>query len=81
MRDRLFVIRPGFVDPARGEGRFFCPYCAQVPLLVLGDERDGDAARAAGVPIGTFEGRRFVEKTADILRYLAATRQVPQPHF
>jgi hypothetical protein len=120
MRDRLFLLRPGFLDPARGDGRFFCPYCAQVvgflahfpevratleivelefprpraplvalvgeahqgtPLLVLGDERDGDAALAQGVPIDVAGGHRFVEKTADILRYLAATRRVPLPHF
>ena len=34
-----------------------------------------------GVPIGTVNGLRFVEKTADILRYLAVTWRVPQPHF
>ena len=119
MRDRLFVLRPGFLDPAKGEGRFFCPYCAQVtgfltyfpevrgtldiievefprpraaivelvgeanqgaPLLVLGDERTPDEERAAGVPIAEANGRRFVVKTMDILRYLAATRGVPRPH-
>lgn len=117
MRDRLFVLRPGFEDRARGEGPYFCPYCAQVigflgyfpevratldlvevpfarpraplvelvgeahqgcPLLVLGGERDG---AAAGVAIGEANGHRFVEKTADILRYLAVTRGVALPHF
>jgi hypothetical protein len=116
MRDRLFVLRPGFTDPARGPGAFFCPYSAQVigflayfpevratvevielgferprrplsdlvgeahqaaPLLVLGDE---DPAADAGVPIGIANGHRFVEKTLDILRYLARTRGVPAPH-
>lgn len=115
MRDRLFVLRPGFGDPKKGEGTFFCPYSAQVvgfltyfpearatldvielaferprqplvdlvgeahqaaPLLVLGD----DAPPAAGVPIQTVNGHRFVEKTMDILRYLAATRGLPGPH-
>lgn len=119
MRDRLFVLRPGFLDAAKGEGRFFCPYCAQVtgflayfpavretldiieldfprpraalvalvgeahqgaPLLILGDEREQAEDQAAGVPIGEANGHRFVVKTLDILRYLAATRGVPRPH-
>ena len=119
MRDRLFLLRPGFVDAAKGDGTFFCPYCAQVtgfltyfpevratldvvevefprpraaivelvgeahqgaPLLVLGDERTRDEERAAGVTIGEANGHRFVEKTMDILRFLAATRGVPRPH-
>jgi hypothetical protein len=114
-RDRLFVLRPGFVDPRRGPGTFFCPYCANVmgflghfpqvkdtldivelefprpraplvelvgeahqgtPLLVLGDEYEVPA----GIPVGAANGRRFIEKTLDIMSYLAATRGVPAPH-
>ncbi len=118
-RDRLFVLRPGFADPKKGPGTYFCPYSAQVigflsyypavratldvveleferprrplvdlvgdahqgaPLLVLGDA-PGEAAHAVdGVTIGTAGGHRFVEKTLEILRYLAATRGVPLPH-
>jgi hypothetical protein len=116
VRDRLFVLGPGFADARKGAGAFFCPYSAQVigflayypevrdtlelvelgfekpreplasllgeahqaaPLLVLGDERD---AAPAGVPIQTANGHRFVERTLDILRYLAATRGLPAPH-
>lgn len=115
MRDRLFVLRPGFVDPTRGPGTFFCPYCASVvgflshfpqvastldiielefprpraplvalvgeahqgtPLLVLGDEHQPPP----GVAVGVANGHRFVEKTMDIMSYLAATRGVSAPH-
>ena len=46
------------------------------PMLVL-------AAEPTAVPrvtIGHHEGHAFVEKTIEILRYLAATRSVPGPH-
>lgn len=116
-RDRLFVYRPGFVDPALGDARWFCPYSAQVmgflgyypalaaslelieldfprpraplvallgpdhqaaPMLVLGDA--APRADVAGVVVGEANGHRFVSKTLEILRWLAATRGVPEPH-
>jgi hypothetical protein len=46
------------------------------PILVLG----GEPAPIEGVTVGEAEGHRFVEKTIEILRYLAATRGVPAPH-
>ena len=48
------------------------------PLLVL-----AEAAAPVEVPevtIGRAGGRAFVEKTIEILRYLAATRGLPGPH-
>lgn len=48
------------------------------PLLVL--HEDADPAPVEGVTIGESKGRRYVEKTLEILRYLAATRAVPGPH-
>jgi len=116
-RDTLFVYRPGFVDPALGDARWFCPYSAQVvgfltyypevratldlveldfprprgPLVaLLGEDHQaapmlvlGDAAPASGPPdvhVGAANGRRFVARTIEILRWLAATRGVPAPH-
>jgi hypothetical protein len=112
MRDRLFVLRPSFVD---GDQTYFCPYSAQVigflayypevartvelieldfakprrplsellgedhqaaPMLVLGDA----VVAVAGVDIAEVNGHVYVEKTLQILRYLAATRNVPLPH-
>lgn len=111
-RDRLFVLRPGFVD---GGTTWFCPYAAQVigfltyypavrdtlelveldyakprqplvdllgeahqapPMLVLG----GAPVAVPGVEIGEARGHRFVARTIEILRYLAATRGIPAPH-
>ncbi|HEU5055726.1 MAG TPA: DUF3088 family protein [Kofleriaceae bacterium] len=48
------------------------------PLLVLAD--GAEPAEVPGVTIGRARGRVFVEKTIEILRYLAATRGVPGPH-
>lgn len=113
MKDRLFLLRPGFVD--RGITSF-CPFSAQVvgfltyypavrdtldvielpfdkprhplvdlvgeahqaaPILVLAS---APAAPPPSVTIGHAGGHAFVEKTIEILRYLAATRGVPGPH-
>lgn len=46
------------------------------PMLVLG----GEPVDVADVAVGQARGRHFVEKTIEILRYLAATRGVPLPH-
>jgi hypothetical protein len=45
-------------------------------MLVLA----GDPVPVPRVTIGEANGHRFVEKTIEILRYLAATRSVPGPH-
>ena len=47
------------------------------PLLVLAHDSRADVPDVA---VGEANGHRFVEKTIDILRYLAATRGVPGPH-
>jgi Protein of unknown function (DUF3088) len=112
MKDRLFVLRPGFTDKG---STWFCPYSAQVigfltyypqvrdtvdlveldfakprhpladlvgeahqaaPMLVLGD----NVVNVPEVTVGEANGHRFVERTIEILRYLAATRSVPPPH-
>ncbi len=46
------------------------------PMLVLG----GNAVAVPDVTIGEANGRKFVEKTKEILKYLAATRSTPAPH-
>ncbi len=48
------------------------------PLLVLAE--GGEPAEVPDVTIGRAGGRAFVEKTIEILRYLAATRGLPAPH-
>lgn len=34
MADELFLLRPDFLDPAAGQGRFYCPGCAAVAGLL-----------------------------------------------
>jgi hypothetical protein len=46
------------------------------PKLVLA----GEPVAVPGVDISEVNGRKFVEKTIQILRYLAATRGLPAPH-
>lgn len=46
------------------------------PMLVLA----GEPVRVPDVKIGETNSHKFVEKTIEILRYLAATRSVPAPH-
>jgi hypothetical protein len=113
MKDRVFVLRPGFTDKGQA---WFCPYSAQVigylsyypsvkdtlevieldfakprhPLVDLVGESNqsapclvlGDDARPSvdGVTIQSHGTNRFVSKTIEILRYLAATRGTPPPH-
>lgn len=48
------------------------------PLLVLAE--GAEPADVPDVTIDRARGRSFVEKTIEILRYLAATRGVPAPH-
>ena len=48
------------------------------PLLVLAAGAEPEPV--SGVTIGRANGRAFIEKTIEILRYLAATRRVPGPH-
>ncbi len=45
------------------------------PMLVLAEPK-----QVADVTIGEVNGRKYVEKTKEILRYLAVTRGVPVPH-
>jgi len=49
-----------------------------LPLLVLGLATA--PAAVDRVTIALARGRHYVEKTVEILRYLAATRGVPGPH-
>jgi hypothetical protein len=46
------------------------------PMLVLA----GEPVRVPDVKIGEANSYQFVEKTIEILRYLAATRGLPAPH-
>jgi hypothetical protein len=112
MKDKLFVLRPGFDDKGV---TYFCPFSAQVigfldyyprvrdtvdlvelefpkprkPLVeLIGEDHQsapmlvlaGEPVAVPNVKFGEANSRKFVEKTIEILRYLAATRSVPAPH-
>ncbi len=76
VRDTLELVELGFAKPRKplvelvGEGH------QAAPMLVLA----GAPVPVPRVTIGEANGHRFVEKTIEILRYLAATRSVPGPH-
>lgn len=33
-KDKIFLIAPGFTDPKREDGPFFCPFCNQIEGLL-----------------------------------------------
>lgn len=72
----LDVVEIGFRKPREALVQLLGEDHQAAPILVLG----GEPAHVEGVTVGEAEGHRFVEKTIEILRYLAATRAVPGPH-
>ena len=77
VRDTLDVIELDFPKPRHPLVDLVGEAHQAAPLLVLAQP---PAAAPADVTIGHANGRAFVEKTIEILRYLAATRGVPVPH-
>lgn len=76
VRDTLELIESEFPRPRTAVVTLVGEQHQALPLLVLG----GEPAAVPGVTIGEANGHRFVSKTIEILRYLAATRGVPGPH-
>ena len=77
VRDSLEVVELDFAKPRQPVVDVLGPDHQAVPLLVL---HPGSPTEVAGVHVQEANGHRFVEKTVEILRYLAATRGVPSPH-
>jgi hypothetical protein len=77
VRDTLDLVELDFAKPRHPLVELVGETRQSAPCLVL-----GDAAPAAieGVTIETHDGHRFVSKTIEILRTLAATRGTPPPH-
>ena len=76
VRDSLEVIELEFDKPRRPLSDLLGDKHQSAPMLVLG----GEPVHVPNVTIGEANGHKFVEKTLEILRYLAATRSVPLPH-
>ena len=77
VRATLDVIELEFAKPRHPLVDVLGDQHQAAPMLVLATE---PPAPPPGVTIGHANGRVFVEKTLEILRYLAATRSVPAPH-
>jgi hypothetical protein len=78
VRDTLDVREIDFARPRRALVSLVGEEFQAAPLLVLA--AGTDPADVPGVTIAEARGRRLVEKTIEILQYLAATRGIPLPH-
>lgn len=77
VRDSLEVIElTSFAKPRTPLVDLLGEKHQSAPMLVLA----GEPVSVPNVTVGEANGHRFVEKTIEILRYLAATRSVPAPH-
>ena len=76
VRGTLELVELAFPRPREPLASLLGERLQAAPMLVLGD----DVREDTGVPIGEAGGHRYVEKTLDILRYLAVTRGVGLPH-
>lgn len=72
----LDVVELDFAKPRRPLVDLVGEAHQAAPMLVFA----GDPIDVPHVTVGEANGHRFVEKTIEILRYLAATRSVPAPH-
>ncbi|HEY5934226.1 MAG TPA: DUF3088 family protein [Kofleriaceae bacterium] len=76
VRDSIDVVEVDFPKPRVPVVELVGELHQAVPLLVLGE----DPVIVPDVRIDQANGNRFVEKTIQILKYLAATRSCPMPH-
>ena len=76
IRDTVDVVELEFAKPRKPLVDLVGEAHQSAPILVLA----GEPVRVPDVKIGEANSHKFVEKTIEILRYLAATRSVPAPH-
>ena len=76
IRDTVDVVELTFPKPRHPLVDLVGEKHQSAPILVLG----GAPVQVPNVAFGEENGHTFVEKTLEILRYLAATRSVPLPH-
>ena len=76
VRDTVELVEIGFKKPRKPLSDVLDEQHQSAPMLVLA----GDGVAVPDVAIREVNGRKVVEKTKEILRYLATTRGVPQPH-
>ena len=76
IKESLDVIELDFPKPRHPLSDLLGENHQSAPMLVLG----GEPTPVPNVHVQEANGHHFVEKTIEILRYLAATRSVPGPH-
>jgi hypothetical protein len=76
VRDTLEIIELAFPKPREPLATLLGGAHQAAPMLVLA----GDAENVPRVTVSEANGHSYVEKTIEIIRYLAATRGVPGPH-
>ncbi len=76
LEESLEIVEIDFAKPRQAVVDLLGEDHQATPVLVLHPDREAPA----GVPVLEVNGHRFVEKTIDILRFLAATRGLPMPH-
>lgn len=76
VRDTLQIVELEFSKPRRPLSDVLGADHQAAPMLVLGSAR----VPVPNVTLSEANGHTYVEKTIEILRYLAATRSVPLPH-
>jgi len=76
LRETLELVELGYEKPRRPLADLLGEQHQAAPMLVLGS----DTFTVPDVHIDEANGRKYVAKTLEILRYLAATRGLPLPH-
>jgi hypothetical protein len=76
VRESVDVIELDFAKPREPLASMLGTEHQAAPMLVLAGER----VDVPDVKIKDANGHAYVEKTIEILRYLASTRSVPLPH-
>ncbi|KAB2892961.1 MAG: DUF3088 domain-containing protein [Kofleriaceae bacterium] len=77
LRETLDVVELDFMKPRYPVATLLGEDHQSLPVLVLGA---GSPSSAKDVHVEEAGGVRYVSKTIEILRYLAATRGLPAPH-
>lgn len=76
VRATVDLVELGWARPRHPQVDVLGEALQSAPMLVLG----GPAVEVPGVTLAQAHGHTYVERTIEILRYLAATRGVPGPH-
>ena len=77
LRETLDVVELDFAKPRYPVATMLGLDKQSLPVLVLGA---GSPGAVTDVKVANAGGVRYVSKTIEILRYLAATRGLPAPH-